>query len=239
MVVGVTNESKGLVKRTVENNRMEFPVAMVKTPEEANFGIRGFPSSYLLDVDGTILWKGHPASFEKEYPSSRLASDLKRTSTFPPVPEKSKALLGKYADSGNFSGAYVAATRELKRRPENEPLQEFANSIEEMLKSRLELAQAARDRGDYGQSMEMYSSLAKKFAGVPGAKDADTAAGEISKDKEAKDDLAAAKKWRTAMVSWRKGDFDKALKSVKSIAKKYGDTATGQRAEEMLSRHAD
>jgi len=238
VVVGVTNESKGLVKKTVEKNRMEFPVAMVKTPEESNYGIRGFPSSYLLDVDGTILWKGHPANFEKEYPPSRLESDLKRTSVIPTIPEESEGLLGKYAASSNFSRAYEAASRELKKHPENEPLKQFAVSIEEMLDARLQIAQAAQDSGSYGKAMEMYLSLAKQFAGVPGAEGAEVAAKEIGKNKEAKDDLAAAKKWRTAMVSWRKGDFDKALKSIKSIAKKYGDTATGGQAEDMLSRHA-
>jgi len=237
VVVGVTNESKSLVEKTIKKNRMEFPVAMVKTPEEASYGIRGFPSSFLLDVDGTILWKGHPAAFEKEYSKSRLESALKRTSMLPPVPEDHESLLGKYVAADNFAGAYKAATRELRKHPEDESLQKFVSSIEDMAEARAQSARAAEQNDEYGKAREMYSALAKQFAGVPVAEEAEAAGAEIGKNKEAKDDLAAAKKWKTAMASWRKGDFDKALKSVKSIARKYGDTATGQRADEMLSRH--
>ena len=55
MVVGVTNESKGLVQKSVSKSKMKFPVAMVKTPEEANYGVRAFPTSMLLDTDGLVI----------------------------------------------------------------------------------------------------------------------------------------------------------------------------------------
>jgi hypothetical protein len=237
VVVGVTNEPKSLVAKTVEKNRMKFPVAMVKSPEEANYGIRGFPSAYLLDVDGTILWKGHPGSFEGQYGRSRLERDLKRTSVVPPAPEGREKMLGKSIAAGDFAGAYRAATQGLVKHPEDKGLKEFARAIEKTVEARVREASVAEEGGEYAKALAIYSALAKRFKGVPGAEDAAVIAKEIGKNKEAAADLAAAKKWDSAMTSWRKGDFDKALKSVKSIAHKYEETATGERAMDMLSRH--
>ncbi len=239
MVVGVTNESKSLVEKAVSKNRMKFPVAMVKTPEESAYGIRGFPSSYLLDVDGTILWKGHPGAFESSYGRAQLEQDLKRTSVVPPAPEGREKALSKYVDKGDFGRAYQAATGVLSKEPEDEPLKMFVKSIEDIVEARNREAKLAEDDGAYAKALALYTGLSNQFAGVPGAEEAGTFAKELASNKEAKDDLAAAKKWDSAMASWRKGDFDKALKSVSSIARKYEDTATGERAMDMLSRHGD
>jgi hypothetical protein len=237
VVVGVTNEPKSLVEKAVKKKRMKFPVAMVKTQEESAFGIRGFPSSYLLDVDGTILWKGHPAGFDREFTIKRLEKALERASAVPPVPEAHARSIDKHLAKGDFAKAHAAAAKSLQKEPENADLLAFVESIEGMVASRIESAEKAEENGEFGRAMDLYASVLTSFSGVPGAEDVQVAVDSLKSSKEAKGDMAAMKKWTSAMDTWRKGDFEKALKSVASIAKKYADTATGERAAEMLERH--
>ncbi|MFT7464921.1 MAG: hypothetical protein ACI9EF_003281, partial [Pseudohongiellaceae bacterium] len=75
------------------------------------------------------------------------------------------------------------------------------------------------------------------FTGVPGAESAKQSMATLKANKSARDELAATDKWVSAMKDWRKGKFDKALSGVRSIAKKYSGTPTGDRADEMLDRH--
>ncbi|MFT5049504.1 MAG: hypothetical protein ACI8QZ_000897 [Chlamydiales bacterium] len=237
MVVGVTNEPKSLVTKHVESKGMEFPIAIVKTNEESAFGIRGFPSAFLLDVDGTILWKGHPGKFEREFTRKRLDEALGKTSTLPPLPDKLAASVKKYLNDRAFGKAYNAVTRSLAREPENVELSLFVESIEGLVRTRVEAAAKANDAGEYGRAFGLYSSVIDGFDGVPGCDEAEQARTHLGRDKQAKADLAAAKKWTSAMTTWREGDFEKALKAVTSISKKYRDTATGNRATKMLERH--
>jgi hypothetical protein len=239
VVVGVTNEPESLVKKSVEKARMKFPIARVKTPEEQAYGIRGFPSSFLIDVDGTILWKGHPGNFERQFTTKRLEQALARTSVMPSPPEKYARALDKHVAKSDFAKAYGAAAKSLSTDPENEQLKMFTESIEGMVASRVAAAEKAEEEGAYGRAFNLYSEVAAKFDGVPGAEDAKGNADGLKRLKEAKDDLAASKKWDEAMKTWRKGDFEKALKGVATIAKKYGHTPTGEQAEEMLDRHSD
>ena len=66
MVVGVTNEPESLVTRTMEEVGMEFPVARVKGESiDDAYGIKGFPSAFLIDPRGRIAWAGHPGNLDE------------------------------------------------------------------------------------------------------------------------------------------------------------------------------
>jgi hypothetical protein len=64
VVVGVTNEDEDKVLAHVEKVGMEFPVAIVAPDEE--YAVEGFPTAFLIDAGGRIVWSGHPALFERE-----------------------------------------------------------------------------------------------------------------------------------------------------------------------------
>lgn len=61
VVVGVTNESRSLVESAVYDHGMEYPVVRVDGNEvDRAWGVRSFPSAFLVGRDGNILWSGHP-----------------------------------------------------------------------------------------------------------------------------------------------------------------------------------
>ncbi len=237
MVVGVTNEPKSLVEEAIKKKRMKFPVAMVETPEEDAYGVRGFPTSYLLDVDGTILWTGHPGNFDNEFGRKGLEEALKRTRVPPAVPEEHERTLGKLVAKGDYGKAWSAASKSMVKEA-SEPLKAFVGALESMVTQRLEAARAAEEAGEFGRAAALYEEVVEHFGGLPGSTDAETALAALAKNEAAVDELEAAKKWREAMKVWREGDFEKALKSVGSIAKNFRKTPTGERAEAMVERHS-
>jgi len=236
VVVGVTNEPKSLVEEAIKKKRMKFPVAMVETPEEDAFGIKGFPTSFLLDVDGTILWTGHPGAFDDQFGRKALEEALGRANVPPVVPEEHERTLGKLVAKGDYGKAWSAASKTLAKA-ESEPLKAFVAALESMVSQRLGAARAAESAGEYGRAAALYEEVTEQFGGLPGSAEAETALATLAKNEAAKDELAAAQKWKDAMKAWREGEFEKALKSVGSIAKGYPDTPTGARAVAMLERH--
>lgn len=62
----MTNENESLVRKSIGKNKMEFPIVLTrgKTADSA-YGVRGFPTSVLVDATGAIAWKGHPAELSE------------------------------------------------------------------------------------------------------------------------------------------------------------------------------
>ena len=237
VVVGVTNEPKSLVEKAIKKKHMKFPVAMVKTNEEQPFAVRGFPTSFLVDVDGTILWKGHPAAFDSQFGTKRLETYLAKTVSLPSLPDDYVKSVAKHIEKRAYGKAHGAILKAMVRDADNESLKTYVEKIESIVEFKIANAEELLDEGEYGRAMAVYEQLLGQFSGVPGAEGAKELAANLKANKEARDELAATAKWESAMKDWRKGKFDKALSGVRSIAKKYGSTPTGQRADEMVYRH--
>lgn len=233
----MTNEPKSLVEKAIEKKHMKFPVAMVKTTEEQPFAVRGFPTSFLVDVDGTILWKGHPGAFDSQFGTKRLESYLEKTVSLPSLPDSHVKSVAKHVEKRAYGKAHGAILKALEREPENEALKTYVEKIESIVELKIANAGELLDDGEYGRALAVYDQLLTEFSGVPGAEDAKEAADGLKSNKEARDELAAMEKWNSAMKDWRKGKFDKALSGLRSIAKKYSSTPTGRRADEMAFRH--
>lgn len=60
----MTNESQDLVRQHVQKTDMRFPVAIV--PAEQEYSVKGYPTAFLVDREGRIVWSGHPAALETE-----------------------------------------------------------------------------------------------------------------------------------------------------------------------------
>lgn len=67
LIVGVTDEDEQLVRKSMDSHGMKFPVALVAKGLNEAYPIPGFPTTYLVDRDGTVLWKGHPGQLTEEH----------------------------------------------------------------------------------------------------------------------------------------------------------------------------
>jgi len=63
VVVGVTNEDPELVESVVHRQGMEYPVVRVQGGSvDSAYGVRSFPSAFLVGRDGSVVWSGHPGA---------------------------------------------------------------------------------------------------------------------------------------------------------------------------------
>jgi len=159
VVVGVTNEPESLVEKAIKKKHMKFPVAIVKTTEEQPFGVKGFPTSFLVDVDGTILWKGHPGAFGREFGKKQLETLLEKTSALPALPDKYVKSVKKHLEKRAYGKAHGAILKTMKRDPGNAALKSFVDKIESIVSVKVETAQGFEEEGEYGQAMVVYEQL--------------------------------------------------------------------------------
>jgi hypothetical protein len=62
----VTNEDEALVRKKIEQAGMKFPVARTSGDSaERAYGVKGFPSTFLIDAGGRLVWSGHPAELDE------------------------------------------------------------------------------------------------------------------------------------------------------------------------------
>lgn len=235
VVLGITDEAKSMVNKHIEKHSMEFPIAIVDPGEERSYGVEGFPTSLLIDVDGTIVWRGHPAAFEQEFGEKRLEEMLQHTTTFPELP-KAYAKVGTSLEKGDYGKAWVEIDKALAQKEVAELLP-VKERLDAMANRHLEQATKLLAENAYGAANQTLTLVQQRFAGMPQAEDAAGRLAEIAGNKEAASDISAAERFADAMASWREGDFEKSLKALDSLAKRYPGTPTAERANEILDRH--
>ncbi|MFT7462102.1 MAG: hypothetical protein ACI9EF_000439, partial [Pseudohongiellaceae bacterium] len=152
VVVGVTNEPKSLVAKAIEKKHMTFPVAMVATTEEQPFAVKGFPTSMLVDVDGTILWRGHPGRFEGEFGKKRLEEYLDKTTSLPKLPDSYAKSVGKLLDKRDYGKAHGTVLKAIDRDPDNESLLTFVEKLESIVSGKVTSAEGFEEAGEYGRA---------------------------------------------------------------------------------------
>jgi hypothetical protein len=230
----VSNEPSGLLEKHIEKKGIAYPIAKVKgETAKSIYGVKGFPSSFLVDPTGRIVWSGHPGNLK----DGDLEEALAGASFVPQVEGDDYKKLNKLIRAQQFGAAMAAITKGLVKAGDDEGLQGAKASIEGLLKRKVEAAEAASGEGDFGPALAIYSELETLFKGHPAAKEAKTSAKALSKNPEAKDELAAWKKMVKGDQACFMGELEKAGKIYAGVAKKYEGTKCGARAQEFLKRH--
>ena len=72
----MTNEDEKLVRKKVEQAGMKFPVVRTSGNDaDRSYGVRGYPSSFLVDRSGALVWSGHPAELTEARIEALLSGD--------------------------------------------------------------------------------------------------------------------------------------------------------------------
>ena len=229
----MSNEPSGLLEKHIEKMNIEYPIAKTKG-EDADriYGVKGFPSSYLVGPDGRVIWEGHPGSLSE----SDIESALESTAFVAPIPDGDKKL-NKLIAAQDFGAALKAIDKGLAANGDDAGLKAARDAVQGLLERKLEAANKAAQEGDFGNAMAIYEELQVLFKGDQAAKDAKTSAKELSKNPDAKEELAAWKKMAKGDKACFEGDFEKAGKIYAGVAKKHEGTKSAQRAQEFLTRH--
>ncbi len=234
MVVGVTNEAEGLVRGWVEENKVEFPVAIVTGKEtDQAYDVKGFPSGALVGADGNLLWLGHPASLAE----SEIEAALEKATFVPLLPAKYAAINADIVRK-DFGKAYAAIEKALAKG-DDEALSRAKESIEKLAAARAADADAKAQAGDYAGAAEVLEETAKQFKGMPVAEDAAKTLKEWKADKEIREQIKAGEMLRKAEALERTGDAaakKKAYQIYADLAKKHKGTPLGEKAQAAADR---
>jgi hypothetical protein len=235
VVVGVTNEGEGMVAPDVTKKKMKFPIAIVEGAAfDMQYGVRGFPSSFLIGAEGEVLWAGHPSGLDEEFMAEQLAHIW-----MPPAVSDKNADIAKALGDNNLAKAWKALDKALTSKPDDAELKGAKDALVARVTALLEQARTAESSADFAGARRAYQQVVDRFGGVPEAEPAKAAIAALGKNKEAKLPIEADDKLRDAFATWRKGDLEKGLKAIRAVAKKYAGTEAGKRAQAIADLHEE
>jgi len=61
VLVALTDEDETKVKSFAKKNNINYIVGISAKDVRGQFGVNGFPTAFVIDPNGKIAWKGHPA----------------------------------------------------------------------------------------------------------------------------------------------------------------------------------
>lgn len=231
VVVGVTNESVGLVETSIENQSQTYPIALVRGGSaDSAYGVKGFPTVVLVGPDGTVLTN------KDRHPESAIVEALNSVVLIPLLEGKKYSSINKAIKKKDLGKAWKAASAMLAKNPEDAQLTGLLESLESSFESGFNGAVAKTEKGAFGAAAESLEKLADRYKGYTRAKEALQKAKAIKKNPDASDDLKAH-----AMLNKAKAEFKKGKKANRKkgkaicakILKSYPNTPTAEKARAM------
>jgi len=251
VIMSLTKEPKAKVEPFAKEMGMVYAIGC-GSPTGQAYGVRGIPHAFVIDIEGRVVWHGHPAGEDFE---RAIENQLKtKPPTLMSTEEKAKAeaLLAK-ADEALAKGALAGAAAALAQVKDAEKDPEVGKRVEalrERLKARAEarLAEADKDHKD-GRTYEAYLALTEVAALAAESELASKAKDQLAKLLKEEGAEAAIEKGRREQqaadavnaVEAKRSDIPPAslLKAYESLAATYADTeagrTAGQRAKAMRS----
>lgn len=232
MVVGVTNEPASEVEPYLQKNVVKFPIAIANA---AGYDVRGIPHSFLVDKDGKILWRGHPASLDAAVLDQALVGakcaivpagleevqTARRARDFGTAYRKGKEALG----AGTLSEAATTKATDW--------LREIEQSVTEAVAA-ADKAVAARDV--YAQWAAL-QPIADSYQGVPGAEVAKQRVDKLLADVSIKKEIEAGRKMVGITEKDAAREFDAAYELCKELLKQHSQTKAGKDAAALMKSY--
>lgn len=189
VLLAVSYEPTATVSKFLGSRKMKYIVAAGGETTRDAFGIDGYPTSFIIDPDGNVAWKGHPATIDEP-----LAKIVKET----PAKGKSFLVTGsakslatkaeKLYQKRDYEGAMKtyeqlsrdysetkegkAAKEKLKKMKGNSSIMEKIKSAKEERQADkwLRCARALAQYGDPSDSAKYYKRIIDKYPNTKSAK---------------------------------------------------------------------
>ena len=232
MVIGLTNEARGLVDKFVADTKATHPIVIEGSDSAQTFGISGFPSSFLIDADGKVAWSGHPGNLTPEL----IEAQLKNVRLVPQLPAKlsaAQALLDKrkFGDARKLLEKAAADEKasDEDRKAATDAVAWLDDNAQRHMKSAAE--DAAKDPFS---ASEAYSDLAEQYKGTETASAAEKALKDLLSDPAVKKEIDCTRKFADVKARIRDLKPKKAIPIVKGFLSGAKGTKVATQAEELL-----
>jgi hypothetical protein len=191
----------------------------------------GIPRGALIDVDGKIIWQGHPSGSEFE---GLLEKELKKVDLYG---EKLLIKSEKGIAKKLFMGKLGAAWDDLEKAKAKEDagpeigvvIERLTTRAEAMLASATKLAEA----GDYVGAEEQCKEIEKLFKGCKWADDAKAFVKELKAKEDYKTVSTAGKIW-SQVATMANGKEKNAIAMAQALVAKYPETYYGKQADKVV-----
>ena len=233
----VTEEERAPVEEWLAKTGLQAPVALLDTPtrDELNrhYPVPGYPTAFLLDPDGTVVWTGHPQTLTQP----QVLPHLERVRVPPVLPPEladAQALL----DAGEWAAARTALLAHAEGGKLDKRLSGWAKGTAAWIEKRrpkvLEEAAALAAKSWWWDAWETYDDYTRRFAGLEGVEEARQKAEAIRADPAAKDDLTIGDDVAKAKAHIAKKKPD-AAKLILDRISKLTKSRFSERAKTILS----
>lgn len=233
VIIGLTDEPKGLVEPFVEAQGMEYVIAGSRGEAYSSPTI---PAAWLVTTDGEVAWSGHPASLKE----SSIEEELKTARMSPRIEvpdelEKAREPLEKEE--------WGEAVKELERALKSKPSEEVAAAAKKAIEAvkawgedRLKLVDELAKEGEYLDGINLLVEIQKGFKGMDIADRARDKHRDWEKDRDIKEEVLAAKALERGHQLMRQKKAKAALSYYTAVARKFPDTHAGKEAAELAKK---
>ena len=234
-VIMLSTEPDSLVKPYVGDNDIPFIVATAAESALKEYNVRGYPSSFLIDGTGTVVWSGHPMALR----DSQVAEVMKTVELFklPEVPRSLKSAKASFESEKFGDAAKKAKTRLASKsasREDKAAAQMILDTVREVAEKKLAQVETALSNGDYPRAFETLKYIQVRFSGLDVSKKAKARESELKKDPDIKKELTAFKmleKYRFALSRAKtRAEKKKWIPAFEAFAIKYEGTHAARRA---------
>lgn len=225
----MSDEPASKVEKYVADKGINYPTAAGATDASARaFGVGAYPSAYLIDHEGTVLWVGN---FPDKIPASLLEQAIAAAESDSPNwdPGERHEVLSKAvsaAKDGQMGRAWKASESARKKAGEDaaaiSAIDTFQADLRQRGDGRLVKAQAMADEGRLFQAVNYLEEQGKVYSGSPLAREWKDTMKAWMKDKGLKAQYDLDKKRVSALEKAQEGDFSKAIKDLQKLIDKAG-----------------
>lgn len=236
-VLALSQEGKGVVHRFVDEHDIRYPVAIDPGGKTTRaYGVRGYPTAFVIDPDGAIAWRGHPADEDGLVSAVR---DALKTAVFVALPEDPPKRLEKAvaeAAKGHYGKACTIASRYAHDADEAlaEAARDLAEDIDVLVEKQLERAERRVKHGAYHDAVSGLRHVETMLEGCNHEDAIHERIHDIETLPEAKDDLAAGRSLEKILKKIGSVKPAQAAARLRSLLKEYPETAVADRAREIL-----
>ena len=234
-VLAVTNEERKPVDEFVAKVKTTYPVLIESGDCAKSWGlVKGFPTTYVIAVDGKIQWKGNWA----DKADDKISLLLQKAHKSPRLPARFAAQ-GEAAESGKLAEARKPLAAELKAGKltdaEKPLVEKMIAWIDAQFRKQLEAAAEAANAGKYYEADVEFERLAAECADTEIGKLAVNARGQLRSDPSRVKEIDGGRALAAAQEKAKDLPPARAIALYKDVAKKFKDTAAAKKAAELIA----
>lgn len=223
VIVGVSGEAVEDVEPFLTKHKVQYPIAVADADD---YVVDGIPHAFLIDKDGKIVWRGHPASLEMALVDKTCAGAK------PLVSPRGLEAVAALRKKGELGAAWVTAGGLLQAGTLSDLAQQTARewlaAIERQVADAIAAARAPDAQKDLYDLWLRLEPAGQRGAGIPGADQAKLLFEQLMADPRTKKEVEAGQRVAEAKKLEAAREFDKAYELYKDVSGKLGTTKGGR-----------